>query len=157
MNVMLIGTFLLVTFGCQKNNKIELSHTSSDNSSNVTIMNREIQDPKNKKANLDGGPNDPGCIEGEGYCVEVIVRPQFTAAFRQSIDRGTVSDFLTDSVIDVLSVGNDVIRNNLYEVKRGNYQIRYTEFPNSEGTKTGFFIGDAATNNFSISIVNTNE
>lgn len=159
MKKVILATFTVAIIGirCNKNNHAPVQNETNGLSNNYFAM-KQVQDPKNKKANLDGGPNDPGCITGEGYCVEVIVTPKFTEAFKSAISKGTISEFLTNSLILQIGQGDGKIISDLHLVKNGVKQITYVDFPNSKGIKTAFLIGEhPATGNYETAIVGTNQ
>ncbi len=121
------------------------------------MPNKNPNQTQKQKADLDACSTCPACIDGDAYCLEVVVTPKFNESFRTAIDKNQVSDFLTNEVIQQLGHGNGKIISDLHLVRNGIKQIRYFTFPKSPN-RTGFFIGvNPSSKDYDVAIIGTNE
>jgi hypothetical protein len=92
------------------------------------------------KPNLDGGPNDPACMAGDGYCVEVVVIVN-CLPIRSAINTKTLGSYLTEENIGSLSHGDRIMKKYLQQVKEGKLYMKEEPMPNRKEL-TAFIIGD---------------
>lgn len=92
------------------------------------------------KPNLDGGPNDPACIAGDGYCVEVVVVVN-CLPIRSAINAKTLGSYLTEENIGTLSHSDSIMKKYLQQVKEGTLYMKEEPMPKRKEL-TAFIIGD---------------
>lgn len=152
---------VIAVYSCNKSKMQPINGELSELKSNTSLTSAKQKgepDPKNKKADLDACPTCPACIDGNAYCLEVIVTPKFNESFRKAIDNNQVSEFLTNEVIQELGHGNGKIISDLHLVRNGIKQVRYVTFPKS-ANRVGFLIGgnSVSKEEYDVAIVGTNE
>lgn len=146
-------------------NKTNIKPTSSTNqvSTESVASNTSLQRKKNssdgKEPFLNGLPQSPACIAGDGACVEVVVTPSAISQLRDAIANNAITQYITDDQIKALSNGDATIIDYLIEVRNGNKTIVEAPMPNAQGTKAAFVIGHTGnmpTSHFEAAIVLTN-
>jgi hypothetical protein len=90
--------------------------------------------------NLDGGPNDPACMAGNGYCVEAVVVVN-CLPIRNAINTKTLGSYLTEENIGTLSQGDSIMKKYLQQVKEGTLYMKEEPMPKRKEL-TAFIIGD---------------
>lgn len=92
------------------------------------------------KPNLDGGPNDPLCITGDGYCAGGVVVID-CLPIRNAINTKTLGSYLTEENVGTLSHGDSIIKKHLQLVKEGKLYMKEEPMPKRKEL-TAFIIGD---------------
>ncbi len=147
------ASVILSIAGCVKKNVTPVNSTnvtSTTTNNPYTNMRQNGGQPgDHMRADLTSGPNDPACVPGQAYCIEVIVKPNFYNAVYKVATSGDIQGGLTDDVIATLSDGDDNIQKILKKVKQGNKDLMLIDMPNAAGTKYGLIMGNK--NHLSIS------
>lgn len=150
----------IVFTSCTKTNVTPIGTSNTDKQAPTLLADnsnaKQIGGGSRGEPNLNGGPEDPGCLPGRASCVEVVVNPTYRQNLINALNSGEISTFLNPENIKILSNGDSYVADILNEVINGNENMIQVAMPNAQGTKAAFIIGHTGnmpTSNFVGSII----